>query len=282
MQHGGIHAHRIPVSPTVPHPTWIFRSHDDPALLYVFRCAERNVIGTALAANPGLMREDLRMVAVLAITLEESPSAQPLLCQAVAHPWEIEPNPMPQLRSEMPRGVSVGSAASEISHTVEAGGGGALDGKNAEMLESYIAQMLELSEEGPQRDDGGEGGGYAADAGGGPSPSPPPPTPVRRIRLYSGYNTEDELDAPVGKMEEDDTGARRRRGSEEIQAPLDSSCRKEKKTVLIHSEEDLNPLKPCGACNEWLKKIAEPNPGFQVITFTDADCNGVYVSACQD
>lgn len=40
---------------------------------------------------------------------------------------------------------------------------------------------------------------------------------------------------------------------------------------------DMNPLKPCGACNEWLKKIAEVNPCFSVITFTDELCEGVYV-----
>ena len=34
-------------------------------------CAERNVIGTALATNPGLKREDLKMVAVLAIQLSD-------------------------------------------------------------------------------------------------------------------------------------------------------------------------------------------------------------------
>jgi cytidine deaminase len=45
---------------------------------------------------------------------------------------------------------------------------------------------------------------------------------------------------------------------------------------------DLNPLKPCGACNEWLKKIAEPNPNFKVLTFTDADCHGVYVTPVLD
>ena len=39
----------------------------------------------------------------------------------------------------------------------------------------------------------------------------------------------------------------------------------------------MNPLKPCGACNEWLKKIAEVNPRFSVITFTDDSCAGVYV-----
>lgn len=40
---------------------------------------------------------------------------------------------------------------------------------------------------------------------------------------------------------------------------------------------DMNPLKPCGACLEWLKKIAEVNPSLSVVTFTDANCNGVYV-----
>ena len=39
----------------------------------------------------------------------------------------------------------------------------------------------------------------------------------------------------------------------------------------------MNPLKPCGACIEWLKKIAEVNPAFSVVTFTDAQCTGVYV-----
>lgn len=39
----------------------------------------------------------------------------------------------------------------------------------------------------------------------------------------------------------------------------------------------LNPLKPCGACLEWLKKIAEVNPDFKVITFTDAACQGVFI-----
>ncbi|CAN0046627.1 unnamed protein product, partial [Sphacelaria rigidula] len=39
----------------------------------------------------------------------------------------------------------------------------------------------------------------------------------------------------------------------------------------------INPLKPCGACMEWLKKIAEVNPDFKVITFTDSACEGVFI-----
>jgi cytidine deaminase len=45
---------------------------------------------------------------------------------------------------------------------------------------------------------------------------------------------------------------------------------------------DMNPLKPCGACHEWLKKIAEMNPHLKVITFTDVDCHGMYIERVDD
>ena len=47
------------------------------------------------------------------------------------------------------------------------------------------------------------------------------------------------------------------------------------RTIAVQ-EGDMNPLAPCGACKEWLKKIAAVNPQFSVITFTDYECNGVY------
>ena len=47
--------------------------------------------------------------------------------------------------------------------------------------------------------------------------------------------------------------------------------------VVVSNHEDMNPLKPCGACAEWLRKITEVNPNFKVVTFTDAHCHGVYV-----
>ena len=48
------------------------------------------------------------------------------------------------------------------------------------------------------------------------------------------------------------------------------------------SESDMNPLKPCGACTEWLKKIASVNPQFTVVTFTDYECEGVYLENIVD
>ena len=38
-----------------------------------------------------------------------------------------------------------------------------------------------------------------------------------------------------------------------------------------------NPIAPCGACKEWLKKIAEVNPDFEVITFVDERLDQVYI-----
>lgn len=51
-------------------------------------------------------------------------------------------------------------------------------------------------------------------------------------------------------------------------------------SIVAHVQAEAlcsNPLKPCGACMEWLKKIAEVNPDFKVITFTDSRCGGVYI-----
>ena len=39
----------------------------------------------------------------------------------------------------------------------------------------------------------------------------------------------------------------------------------------------LNPLAPCGSCMEWLRKIAEANPDFKVLSFTDVSCARVFI-----
>ena len=41
-------------------------------------------------------------------------------------------------------------------------------------------------------------------------------------------------------------------------------------------EKLLNPIAPCGACNEWLRKIAAPNPDFKVVMFVDTTCDLIY------
>jgi cytidine deaminase len=51
-------------------------------------------------------------------------------------------------------------------------------------------------------------------------------------------------------------------------------------SVVLSDER--NPINPCGACNEWLKKIAESNPDFRVVTFTSTDCSTCFVKPVKD
>ena len=49
-------------------------------------------------------------------------------------------------------------------------------------------------------------------------------------------------------------------------------------TRLCSLTKALNPLDPCGACMEWLRKIAEVNPDFKVITFSDTTCDSAIIT----
>ena len=42
-------------------------------------------------------------------------------------------------------------------------------------------------------------------------------------------------------------------------------------------ENNLNPINPCGSCQEWLKKIVEINPKFQIINYKSENCANVYI-----
>lgn len=48
--------------------------------------------------------------------------------------------------------------------------------------------------------------------------------------------------------------------------------------ALLVDSNDRNPLAPCGACKEWLVKIAEANPAFRVVTFENSRCRSVYIN----
>jgi len=48
-------------------------------------------------------------------------------------------------------------------------------------------------------------------------------------------------------------------------------------SIIDKHRSDSNPIPPCGACYEWLKKIAEVNPDFKVVTFTSAQCDAIFV-----
>jgi cytidine deaminase len=185
-------------------------------------CAERNVIGTALANNPALQRQDLKVLAVLAVPLDDEP---------------VDANS----QSTFPRTTS-NASIDQISRKSSIGSEGDNTGwhlsqphpihpESRETPLDSSFMMVPPAETATQEDDEEE-----------------PPT--RRIDLFSGATTQSTM-----------------------------------RTVLLKQstkQKDLNPLAPCGACNEWLKKIAETNPYFKILTFTDCQCQGVYITPCKD
>jgi len=178
-------------------------------------CAERNVIGTALASNVGLKREDLKCVAVLAVNLhreEELGEGE----ESVLNEFELSPPAICQMTNEELEDVQNGRSMNSSGHS---------------------------------------SGSSSCGSSGGNSNSAPA-SPVRKISLKA-YDT-------ARKNSAQKLGAGIKRGG-----------------TISHvvNTGDMNPLKPCGSCNEWLKKIAEPNPEFQVITFTDEGCKGIYLNS---
>jgi cytidine deaminase len=232
-------------SPNHPQPRLYRGTNMEVSMPTGSLCAERNVIGTALASDPGLKREDLKMVAVLALPLPEAP-------------------PETSRPENMSRNMSFASYSSIVMEEQVESDDWVIPGEfsgeppgnnfvNISLDQEVSERIANLSKHGSVR----------------PPPIPPvisatpPGTPMRRISLYSNARatTSDSTSKPTMHA---------------------VGGRKQKRTVLVHSDKDLNPLKPCGACNEWLKKISESNPYFSVVTFTDAECAGVYVTPCQE
>ncbi|CAK4732112.1 hypothetical protein LEN26_001427 [Aphanomyces euteiches] len=143
-------------------------------------CAERNAIGSALANDPTLHRQSLKMIAVLSVNLTQ---------QAVPTTPLLPPLPPPLLALPPPLVKSSSNASVDQS---------------------------------------------------------PKTRKPKRPRTIS-------CDASVPA----------------VQAALES--------VDAKVEKDRNPLAPCGACNEWLLKIAEANPSFKIITFDSIACEKVYI-----
>ena len=164
-------------------------------------CAERNVIGNALASEPGLRRQDLRCIAVLSMTLEPPPSA------AIGH-------------------VS-------LAHTISG---------------TATPQLLTPM-----------------------SAAAPAEAPL--------------LHKPAGSPDRNLLQQRRRPRSHSSADSVTSSSTLPPYAAAPPANKypgELNPILPCGACNEWLKKIAEVNPTFKVMTFPNSDCLEAFIQEIAD
>jgi cytidine deaminase len=217
-------------------------------------CAERSVIGAAFASNPGLRREDLRMVAVLAVPLpfDELGPAPPSLIPS--SPYLERGNSrkisigFPKLEStsllseeskltlserrEVTRSMSVGSFASIVesddflvSHDDDSSL--VLVSSDRPLEDSASALMKHkksalIPRETKEQDYSGKDISLVPSSTG-------TVNPMRRIKLYADAD-ETQLHSPS------------------LQVSNNAPKRKQKRTVLVHFSDDLNPLRPCGAC----------------------------------
>mmetsp|Transcript_7025 Transcript_7025/g.16230 ORF Transcript_7025/g.16230 Transcript_7025/m.16230 type:complete len:889 (+) Transcript_7025:175-2841(+) len=229
-------------------------------------CAERNVIGTALASDPGLKREDLKMVAVLSVRMPKDRTYRNILpppggmsfCQPTATATSSS-DLAKEVEARPKQDVGMKKTLSMSSFTSIAEG---LPSPENCVNESWEMDLLSGFDKTPTAEEAAyvetpkEGmlipelnlRNRPSDASDGSVSGSS--TPKRRIALYK-------------KKNRNKAGGKRQ-------------------TLVVQQLEDMNPLKPCGACNEWLKKIAESNPHFKVLTFTDENQAGVYVMPCQE
>lgn len=226
-------------------------------------CAERNVIGSALADDLTLRREDIKFIAVLGVKLDallaktnasggrgffqDGPAAAAAAAATSAPPTIAAPPPLPVLCGTCGTGGTAacgcGCAAPPGPQPRLAAAGGRPAGF-ADMRIDCAAGALAPDGAGLLTP-GPSGTGLQTPAPAGMA-SPP------RVRRLAAYN---------------------KVGRDDLTTP--SSYRR----TFAVDHADVNPLKPCGACTEWLKKISEVNPSLRIITFTDLSMQGMYVGS---
>ncbi|GMF20065.1 unnamed protein product [Phytophthora lilii] len=217
-------------------------------------CAERNAIGSALASDPTLTRRALKMIAVLGLNLSGGGGSSSNV---------TSPTPSETKDDGKKEPPEAGASFDKATSTSTAG--------PAELVASAA---------GPQ----------------------PLPVRIRPAAVQTSPEQSSPSSAavsapsPNAHAQRSNVGGagrgrgRGKRGPENKNANL-TSPRKPKRPRTFSFDEvaveemlrasgppDRNPLAPCGACKEWLVKIAEANPSFRVVTFENSRCRNVYIN----
>ncbi|KAG6577864.1 uncharacterized protein IUM83_16804 [Phytophthora cinnamomi] len=222
-------------------------------------CAERNAIGSALASDPTLSRRALKMIAVLGLNL----TAEGLSSNATS-----------PTASETRGSEREGPATKDNGKREPSDAEATFDKATSTSTEpgtttELVAQPLQVQI---------RPAGVQSSA--------------ERSSLPSAVVV--TTATPSAQAERDGVGGtgrgRGKRGPENKNVNL-TSPRKPKRPRTFSMDEvavdeimrasgppDRNPLAPCGACKEWLVKIAEANPSFRVVTFENSRCRNVYIN----
>jgi len=255
-------------------------------------CAERSAIGSALGSDLTLRRRDIIGVAVLGVLLSPDKTQELPLCQEV-----------PSLSSSPSSGATSFDQRFPDLGFVQRDGAGAGVGVEDAYTNGATTTPATRSDSDvglSLHDDSVEGRGVGSRKGSGDSdglsPRPPPlplpdsssPSRVDYRVLREMSEIERKLSCSTGNLSEmspvrDGYGARFN-GSTSVtdtDTGTGTEASRARKGSIVGkvavAPGDRNPLKPCGTCLEWLKKIAEVNPRFFVVTFTDEACSGMYV-----
>eukprot|EP00940_MAST-03C_sp_MAST-3C-sp2_P003479 g3479.t1 len=91
------------------------------------------------------------------------------------------------------------------------------------------------------------------------------PPPIKRRRFGTPY---DEFLTTHASPKKEDT---------DKASDLSRAAAVEGRDSFAVAQDTLNPIKPCGACTEWLRKIAEVNPDFRILSFSDTSCEQIFI-----
>ena len=264
-------------------------------------CSERAAIATALAADPGLRRRDIRMVAVLSLPKLDHPdptvaAAYQAAGVATLSGTEIyrssNPSVLPPLHLRTPHKApnpeDVPCAMDNASTSVAATAASASDPTPTHLRQMNSALLVSAS---------GSGNAPAFELPFGDAIQHMHVTPESAVAAILTSRKETRAGrtspAPVLGMKPADAAAKviavgldtasveprdamasascslpTTNGAPDYMAPAVAA-----KAVPVA----LNPIAPCGSCMEWLRKIAEANPDFKVLNFTDISCTRVFI-----
>ena len=241
-------------------------------------CSERSAIGSALSDDVGLCRKDIKVIAVLALPLERKGEKDKEEEAEEKRKEEQLLRQMTQLTSASPlqknhSGPSSPMSPFDLHSRAENGDVVEVEEKAGLCIIPRVRSEERLGLGGTKRSritavEDGEGGEDRGD--GGKKRRLPRDLSITTERsLSSGGEGLDASPAFLAMAEKEGMREYLRQQQQLETELLLMNIRREH-----HSGDDegRNPMNPCGACNEWLKKIAEVNPDFKVVTFTSTDC----------
>ncbi|POM78292.1 Hypothetical protein PHPALM_4191 [Phytophthora palmivora] len=220
-------------------------------------CAERNAIGSALASDPTLTRRALKMIAVLGLNLTAGGSI-------ITSPTASERDGVTgdDVKSKEPSDARASAPFDKPTSTA------------TEPSPQILAVRIRPASVQTSQEQSSPSSAAVKN-----SPAAFSPNALAAEQLDGGGGADGRRSRGRGK-----------RGPETKNTNL-TSPRKPKRPRTFSIDEiavegmmhastppDRNPLAPCGACKEWLVKIAEANPSFRVVTFENSRCRNVYIN----